>query len=372
MWARQEDPNELWLRERVGGMRELVETRAGQVGDLEERFYLEALADVLQKTETHISKIFPNLLAFQKQVLLYTWLENYELIHLDNEARFTFSTGLPKNAPLTVEAIAQFYRINAWRREAPCQHAIFLYNDALYHYNNTQPNAPTLTEITPIYVPPAGQPPEEIAAAQKKCQEDYQKIKGKLQSLRKDSIHWAEPDIRQCMEAIQVAGTIERYSLRPTNFALLNEFLPKIIDLLEAARRESRDLKKQMIGKGAQGAIVIIVGMALQLSLMAMSRYMLGGTPIAMAKAILVLKFALALGLIFFALSLGVAAYAFMQERMYAHMANDIAQVQFTKTYPSPQGPYYPDRLFSMDEPKRFADFVREHQAVLEPAFLAP
>lgn len=370
MLARAEDPHQRWVIERLTAIHGLVEHGSANTADLNQRFYLDALADVLHKTSQHISKLFSELKAFDKDRLAYSLVENYELIHLEHERRISYITGLVKDAPLTVEAIARFYKENAWRRQASCQHAIFLYNKKLYHYDNRNPAAPVLTEVTINHVFPAALSAAQLAEEKKARLDAYQRLKASANRLSKDRPHWATPDARKWMETLKLPGVTGAYVERHTNLALIVEFLPKIVDLLKRAEDEWRDMKNRAVRQGALSALLIIGGLALQTGMMVMTRYVLGGTPIALANIIIVMKLALILGAVFLAVSLGFTLYCYVKENDFQLMAADIAGVQYTKVYPSPQGRFFPDVSFTVNEP--LMTFFREHQVVLNTAFPRP
>ena len=297
-------------------------------------------------------------------------MENYELIHLNHERRFTFATGLAKGAPLTAAAIAQFYRSNASRREqVTCQHAIFLYNDGLYHYDCRNPDVdPVLTEITLDYnYDRLGLRADQIVEQKKIRLGAYQKLKAKAKSLPQDRIHWATQDARECMHTLRIPGLSENYALRRHNINLLAAFLPSIIQLLGDAEREWRDAKKLAVGQSAQGAFLLIAGIAVQTAMATLFRSLFSSTPVVLANILIVMKFALILGTLFLAASLGFALYCYVQENTYRRMATDIAQVNYAKEYPSPRGVFHPDIRYEVNKP--LATFFQDHRRELDLAF---
>lgn len=350
----------------------LVATRADNTADLNQRFYMDALTDLLDKTCKHIPKLFTTLRSFQKESLVYALVENYELIHLNHERRFNYATGLSKDAPITAGAIAQFYRQNASRREqAGCQHAVFLYNDRLYHYDCGIPNAPpALTEITLDYnYAPLELDPAQLEEAKKIRLDAYRKLKAQSKSLPQDRIHWATSDAREWMETLGVSGVTKDYMLRHANINLLAGFLPGIIVLLADAEREWRDAKKMAVGQSAQGAFLLITGIVVQTAMAGFSRSLLS-MPVILANMMIVMKFVLILGTLFLAASLGFALYCYVQENIYHRMAMDLAQVNYAKEYPSPQGIFNPDVRYEVNKP--LATFFQDHRPELDPVFPPP
>ena len=370
MQDRVDDPYREHLIHILTQIKTLVETRADQTADLAQRFYIDALTDLLDKTCKHIPKLFTKLRTFQKESLAYALVENYELIHLNHERRLTFATGLAKGAPLTVAAIAQFYRSNASRREqVTCQHAIFLYNDGLYHYDCGVPNRPVLTEITLDYnYAPLALNEEQLVEAKKIRLDAYRKLKAEAKSLLQDRIHWATLDARECMEILRIPRVTKNYALRHHNINLLAAFLPGIIRLLGDAQREWRDAKKIAVGQGAQGAFLLIAGIAVQTAMATLFRSLFSSTPVVLANILIVMKFALILGTLFLAASLGFALYCYVQENTYRRMAMDIAQVNYAKEYPSPRGVFHRDIRYEVNKP--LATFFQDHRPALDPAFL--
>lgn len=374
MQDRVDDPYRENLLHILTNIQTLVATRADNTADLNQRFYMDALADLLDKTCKHIPKLFTTLRPFQKESLVYALLEHYELIHLNHERRFTYATGLSQDAPLTADAIAQFYRENASRREQPgCQHAVFLYNDRLYHYDcGTRSASLALTEITLDYdYTPLVIGAAEWAEAKKIRLDAYQKLKAKSKNLPQDQIYWATPDAREWMENLRVPGASKNYDLRHANIHLLAEFLPGIIVLLANAEREWRDAKKKAVGQSAQSAFLLIAGIVVQTAMAGFSRSLLS-MPVVLANMMIVMKFVLILGTLFLAASLGFALYCYVQENIYHRMTMDLAQVHYAKEYRSPpqRDAFPPDRRYEVNKP--LATFFQDHRAILDSVFPPP
>lgn len=374
MFTRSETPQQQTIREHLKKLKRQVEARASQVL-INERFYLDALANVLDKTDEHAATFLTQIPSFRIEGMLQSMSKNYELVHLEHELRHSFLTGLKKGEPLTQQAIARFYRSSVRRHEMSCLYAIVLYSDRLYRYDHRNPTGPVLIE--PIVLMPAPQPPNIETEVQRNArlkqdrtyQQSYQTLKAKIAGLAKNRIHLANELDRKSMVSMLLPNVIENDSWCETNFDMVAALLPHFVTLIEDIANDYRQAKKSMIGNAASGALFIIGGLAAPIAVVCLTHYLLGVT-IPMAKVIVMMKLTLILGVAFVALGLSAALYFWYQEQHYRYIAQDIAQVNYSKSYRDNQGQLLPNSPLQVD--KSLATFFTDHGQILEAAFPAP
>lgn len=372
MFARSETPQQQSIKYQLKRLKAQVETKALQVAEPSERVYLDALADVLGKTDEHAATFFAEIPSFRIEGILQSMVNNYGLVHLDHELRHSFLTGLKKNAVLSLDAIVRFYQGSVRRHEMSCLYTIFLYSDRLYRYDNRGPHNPILVAIDPAPPDPPvslspeteGQKKERLAA----YQQSYQTLKARLAGLSKDRIHLATQSDRECMELLRLPDVNKDHRFCHPSIGMVVALLPHFVSLVEGIVSDYRQAKKRMVGNAARGALLIIGGLAAQAAFVCLTHYLLGVT-IPMAKVMVVMKLTLILGAAFLVLGLSAALYYWYQERCYQYLVQDIAHVNYSKTYPSAPG-QNGQRLFTVN--KSLTAFFHDHAAILATAFPSP
>ena len=362
MFARTEDPYLPTVIAYLSTMQHQVTTSASTTAELEQRFYLDALADLLTKTQRHIPDFFPSQRSDQKKAIVESLKLQYELIHLDHQKRVSFLTGLKAGEALTVDAISLFYKNNALSllhaRVERAPHTTILYNNELYHYNYTDPRNPVLTPITINLV-------EQTQQAKLRHQ-NYRHLKAYISSLIKDRVYTAaqgDPEHqgpRDWMaDLIHIPVDV---AWRQIDFELVARFIPRFESMLTKSVRKWRETKQDMVRSAAGGALLIVGALALNLAIIVTTRYIFTSLVIPMAKFILVLKMAMALGLLVMAVGLAVALFCYFKEKASQRRLHDFTNVDFSTTYPTDMAP----RTIKQPLPS----FFKLHQRVLEPAFL--
>lgn len=364
MFARTEDPYLPTVIAYLSTMQRQVTTRASATVDLDQRFYLDALAELLTKTQKHIPDFFPSESPDQKNAIVASLKLQYELIHLDHKKRVSFLTGLKAGEALTVDAIRIFYEDNArsllHARDERAPHTMILYNNGLYHYNYTDPNNPVLTPVT---INLADQTQQA-----KLRQHNYKHLKAHINSLWTDRVYTAAPvDPEHQGPRNWIAGLIPvpvDVAWRQIDFALVARFIPRFESMLINSVRKWRETKQDMVKSAAGGARLIVGALVLNLAIIVMTRSLFTSLVIPMAKVILVLKMAMALGLLVMAVGLAAALFCYFKETASQRRLHDVTNVDFSKTYPTDMAP----RTVKQPLPT----FFSTHQRVLETAFPVP
>ena len=375
LFARAEDPYSNMMVQYLSEMLRLVVSQAVITPNVGQRFYLDALAAVLGKALENIPNFFPSVDTNEKKRIVRSFMVNYDLIHIDHELEVSMLTGLRKDVALTADAITRFYtekaryrqgntrspltgvkagddlanrgvlarlqreNVRCPQRDTQSPHAVVLYKKALYHYNFTDPDVPTLTQI-------------DIHGSEQ-YQKAYTKLQSKLSHLPKDHIYRAEQE-REWMEILLVNVPKEK-TWRQINLRLVMEFLAKFEPLLNKSAQDWRDTKKEMAWLAISEALLAgVLGLMWVL--------------FPLAKIVVLIKFAMLPVLAVGVLGLGLSAYSYVQEKFYQRMLADFTQIDYAKTYPAVN--QQAEQVCSVK--KSFASFFKDHQEILEPAFRVP
>lgn len=369
MFARSETPQQQSIKYQLKRLKAQVETKALQVAEPSDRVYLDALAHVLGKTDEHAATFFAEIPSVRIDGILQSMVNNYELVHLGHELRYSHETGLKKNDPLHLDAIARFYQCRVRRHEMSCLYTIFLYSDRLFRYDNRDPRNPILAVIEPAL--PTSSTPETEAQIQARqaYQQSYQTLKARIAGLSENRIHLAKQSDRKCMKLMQLPDVIENDQFCHLSLQMVAALLPHFVSLVDGIVSDYRQAKKRMVGNAARGAWLIIRGLAAQAAFVCLTHYLLGVT-IPLAKMMVVMKLTLILGGAFLALGLSAALYCWYQEQRYQYLVQDIAHVNYSKDYPPLVPGQNGQRFFTVD--KSLTKFFHEHRPILTSAFPSP
>ncbi len=385
LFAKAEDPYSNRMVELLLEMQRLVADRANHTQNVADRFYLDALLAVLDKTREHIPNFFPSVDTKEKERIVRSFIVNYDLIHIDHEAPVSMLTGLKTDDALTAVAITRFYKekaryrlgntrspltgvktsenmtdlgtagpvlVRLYRENTRCPqrdtqspHAIVLYKQVLHHYNFTDPDVPTLTPIAIDL--------NDRSEVEKKRQEAYKSLSGKLVLLPKGQIYRAEQE-REWMETLLVNVPKDR-TWRHINLRLMMEFLAKFEPFLNKSAQDWADTKKGMLWLAIM-AVLLMGGLYLLEVLLSW------------AQIVVLVQFAMLPVLAAGVVGLGIAAYCYTQEKFYQKMLADFTQIDCEKTYRLDNSQF--ERTFSVK--KSLTTFFRDHQEILNPAFPPP
>lgn len=381
LFAQAEDPYSNMMVRYLSEMQHLVVRQAEIQHNVGQRFYLDALAAVLGKAREHIPNFFPSVDTNEKKRIVRSFMVNYDLIHIDHALEVSMLTGLRKDAPLTVEDITRFYtekarsrqgntrstltgvkshedlittdaarlvlarlqreNVRCPQRDTQSPHAVVLYKNVLYHYNYTNPDVPTLTDIA------------INGADQAQRQKAYTNLYSNLSHLPKDHIYRAEQE-REWMAALLV-NVRSKKTRRHINLRLVMEFLAKFEPLLNKSAQDWRDTKK--------GMAWLVISAALLAGVLGLMWVLFP-----LAKIVVLIKFAMLPVLAVGVLGLGLSTYCYVQEKFYQKMLADFTQIDYAKTYSAVNQQH--EQVFSVN--KSFASFFKDHQEILEPAFPPP
>lgn len=352
MSARLDDRLQNLIISYLSQLQQLVAAKAAVTTDLNKRFTIDVLADVLDKTRVAVPQFFPDLDSDKENFFLDLLTEQYELIHLDHERNVSMLTALKAKAELTSNAINHFYsnispqKINS--------HTIVLYNNALYHYNKSGQAHPTLT---PIRTGPANNTSKEQNRT-----ETYRRLKAHIAKQSHAEIVFAQGDVRSL-----TADLIEMspdYQLRRFNLALTADLLDAIEAQLQEMIQKYTELKNKFVGSVVSGGLIIggIVGVELILWKLIQ---VLSGSPVTLAKMIVLLKFTVILGAVLLGLGFGLAFHFSVRYNAYQQLLPVLTQIKFTKTYPEDLSTEHTVSEFRQT-------FFTKHREVLETPFSSP
>lgn len=400
LFAQAEDPYSSMMAGYLSHLIQTVKDRVSLTPNVDDRFHLDALVSVLDKAREHIPHFVPSLTNKQKENIIQSLIDNYDVIHLEHEHRVSMMTALRKDAALTVEAVTRFYketsRNQGGHKKSPLtglksvekvteivvdpnhpeqppnvrvpetaqpflarlyhdnipyaslhsvksSHAVVLYKNELYHYNCTNLAHPVLALI-------------DIPRDNINRQTAYNALKAKLTCLPKDRIYRAEQE-REWMSVLLLEVSKDKY-WRPVNLHLTLEFLATFVPFLEKKVTGWHNLKKSTLWLAIMSALLLVM--------LAVMLYGLGLFPI--ANMVVLVQFALFPVLAVGLLGFGLAAYSYLQEKKYQGMVNDFTQIDFAKTYP----PFnlQPEQSFSVK--KRLPTFFNDHQVILATAIPLP
>lgn len=356
MFTRVEDPDQNIVLARLANMYTLVNTPATETDNPQ----LKSLANVLDKVQQAIPHFFSTIKNSEKSDIVQSLAAEYHLIYIDDKNKDTLIKMTKIGAkPLTVrdsdpvldlttDGINNFYiqanRI-AKKPDIRAPHALILFKDKLYHYNNSVTPA-TLIEIA---VP--------IDVNQK---EHYKILKRNLSDLEQNLIHTASKDRTTqatnpdgtphiiAGDRTRMAGLLRipaELQFQRLNLALVALILEKFQILVSNNRKAWHASAQKSISnaiKGAALACILACFMHPFVSFFIVQLSLLGG------------------GLLL-AAGFGFALYCHLQERFYAHVTRALTQIDSVATYPG--APANTAVKSSLNH------FFMKHKDVLETAF---
>ncbi|PJD92558.1 MAG: hypothetical protein CK424_05525 [Legionella sp.] len=275
--------------------------------DLNHRFLLDVLEDMLRVSQNIIPKLFPK---FETHPILY---EQYDLIRLeysDIHSRFYYLGYKEYPEQLTSEIIQHFYK----RTSGASAHTIVLYQKKLYRYN-------TLTQAL-----------QDIAVPNndRDKQQNYAALKNRIQQKSAYQIHGATLEERHMLESFT---DLKQYAPTKNHIAVVSTLLTDTSSRLEKIVTDYQQLKKTAIGESMKISMLLAAGFTLQWGTQAFFQYFVGHA-IPMMNIVFVMNCALVVlgGLII--MELGFALYYHHQHAAFVQLKTDLDQtINCTKQY---------------------------------------
>lgn len=343
MFFKKEDSYLNSALSRLSTIYTLIQTQAQHHQNSDSHFYLDAFADLLDKTILRLPRLFSMMSNYEKEKLSERWFfVQYDLIHYYNI--------LGETLPFSVSTIDKFYNNHKRFRDyyAQSPHAIILYQNNLYHYNcSIEPHTLTLL------------PCPESASIQR---EHYFNLRKKLRGSARRLVYHASIEERNwvatCIEVLPKPT-------RPITLDLVEGFLAQAGILAAEMSHDWQQTKKQFLIYSLLGGIgaftVLILQSAVQLGL----QHALAGSVISTATMIMAVKIALIFAAIIVIVGFSFALYAYFQERACDRLAEDLGKINYKN--PEQSESRRPASFSYIEQP--LATFFQTHRATLESAF---
>lgn len=349
MFARAEDPYQNTVLTRLANMHTLVRTQATETPNP----HLNSLADVLDNLQQALPHFFSTTKDSEKLAIVQSLIAEYHLIHIDDKnkdalikmtrigaQRLTVRDPAPV-ADLTADGINNFYiqahRI-AKKTDIRAPHALILFKDKLYHYNNSAAPAVLIEIAVPL----------DVA-----LKEHYKILKKKLSDLEQNRIHTANKDVTTQTTTIvgdrtrmaALLGIPVRLQLQRINLELVASVLESFQVLVSNNKKAWYNSKQRSIShaiKAAAFGCILACVMYPFVSFFIIQLCLLGG------------------GLLLTA-GFGFALYCHLQERFYARLIRDLTQIDSVATYPG--------ATLNTSVKSSLNHFFMKHKDVLDTAF---
>lgn len=343
VFYKKEDPYLNSALSRLSTIYTLIQTQAQHHQNSDSHFYLDAFADLLDKTILRLPRLFSLIDNYEKEKLSEGWFfVQYDLIRYDDTYKV--------KSPFSVTTLDTFYKDYRRFRDYYVQspHAIILYQNNLYHYNcSVEPHTLTLLHC-----------PESASIQQK----SYLNLKAKLNVSIKNIVYHAKEEERKWVAAwIEVLPR----PARPITLNLVQGFLAQAGILAAEMSHDWQQTKKQFLIYSLLGGIgaftVLILQSAVQLGL----QHALTGSVISTATMIMAVKIALIFAAIIVIVGFSFALYAYFQERACDRLAEDLGKINYKN--PEQSVSRRPASFSYIEQP--LATFFQTHRATLESAF---
>ncbi|MCR9191835.1 MAG: hypothetical protein NXI01_04175 [Gammaproteobacteria bacterium] len=281
--------------------RMLSAIRVAQIDNVDQRFCLDVLADILQKTIDRSPMLFASINEGQKESIRDKMYHQPLLIHL--------------NTPPSAKIVAQYIQDRASHRviRGDDAEAIVLYQDVLYCYTASS------TTLDPIDM----------------SSENAIHLKTSMPPASRQGHFWEHADGKQRKLIEQVTGLAETRS-RENDLDVIKRILYKKLSISENMVDLYRWSKVKLYRDTIGAVVTLVLGTGMTAGMMTFIKH-LQGVLIPLAKFLILAKLIMVMAVALAVLGFSAALYHHFKQKTFEEFQTDLhAAVKCEKTYPAP------------------------------------